>query len=74
MAELSDLVQQQEIPRGTILTVEQLNAYGLYDTRKMLGNQAVYYGEGKGVCILDQLDGALLRCRDFSKRKLWQQS
>lgn len=52
---LSDLVNQQEIPRGTVLTREQLNGYGLYDTGKKLGDQTVYWGK-KGVCILEPLE------------------
>ena len=59
--ELSDLVKQQEIPRNTVLTVQQLNGYGLYDTGKKLGKQIVYWGEGKGMCILDPVDGERLQ-------------
>jgi hypothetical protein len=58
--ELSDLMKMEEIPKGTVLTVEQLNAYGLHKERK-LGEQVVYWGQGKGICILDEVEGNQLR-------------
>ncbi len=54
--ELSDLLKQPEIPQGTVLTKPELHAYGLYDTGRKLGNQTVYWGVDKGVCILDPHD------------------
>ena len=54
--ELSDLAEDEELSRGTVLTREQLEAYGLYNTDRKLGKQIVYNGKNKGTCILDQIE------------------
>lgn len=51
-----------EITSGTIVTNEQLGAFGLYNTGKTLrkGTQKVYWGESRGACIVeDSQDGKL---------------